>query len=270
MVVEGRIRVNGRVVSELGSWVDPARDRVEVDGRPVAVQPLRWILLHKPRGCVTIRSDRERRPTVYDLLPGEFGALSHVGRLDADTEGLLLLSNEGEVAHRLLHPSVGVEREYEAWVRGVPTAATLRRLERGVTLSDGVARALRARLLEVQARLDGGGRVDGGRRAKTGRGTSAKTGRGTGASAGRGTGASAGRGTGAKALVRLVLREGRNREVRRLCAAVGHPVVGLRRVRFGPIRLGRTPRGGWRELTGEEIALLRRAAAGKGAPKSRS
>lgn len=213
----GRVRVNGTVVTTLGTRVVPGRDTVEVDGAEVEVPGPRWILLHKPAGRVTTTDDPRGRSTVYDLLPGEVRALglSYVGRLDLDTEGLLLLTNEGDVMNRLLHPSGEVEREYEVGVSGVPGSAALGRLEEGVELDDGLARARRVRLLR---------REDGG------------------------------------AVVALVLTEGRNREVRRLCAAVGHPVRWLRRIRFGPVHLGDLSPGTWRDLTDDEIRRLRERA----------
>lgn len=212
---EGRVRVNGEVVTEMGARVDPARDRVQVDGRDVEVSPPRWILFHKPPGCLTTRSDPRGRATVYDVLPDEMGSLKYVGRLDRGTEGLLLLTNEGDAIHGLTHPSNEVDREYRALVRGGPSEATLRRLRNGIDLPDGPARAESVRIL---------------------------------------------RQGGDEALLMLVLREGRKREVRRLLRAVGHPVRRLKRVRFGPLRLGDLPRGSWRELEPDEVRALRRAA----------
>lgn len=215
----GRVRINGTVVTTLGTKVVPGSDRVEVDGERVELPEPRWIMLHKPSGVLTTRHDPRGRPTVYDLLPDAVKALglSYVGRLDMDTEGLLLMSNEGDVMNRLLHPSGEVEREYEVGVSGAPAPRTLRGIEGGVELGDGPARARAARLLREET---GGG------------------------------------------VLRLVLTEGRNREVRRLCAAVGHPVRWLRRIRFGPVELGDLPPGAWRDLTGAEIERLRSRAAG--------
>lgn len=212
LMVQGRVRVNGSVVTTPGTRIVPSEDRVEVDGREIGRVPFRWILFNKPAGVLTTTDDPHGRPTVYDLLPDDASGLSYVGRLDLDTEGLLLLTNEGDAVHALLHPSYGVEREYEAGVEGVPDAGTLRRLTRGVELEDGPARAASA---EVVGR------------------------------------------EGEDAVVRLVLLEGRKREVRRLCSAVGHPVRRLRRVRFGPIGLGELPRGRWRELEEDEVARIR-------------
>jgi len=216
MILAGRVSVNGRVVTELGTRVDPSTDRVAVDGEPVALVEPVWIALHKPPGHVTTRSDPQGRPTIYDLIPESYAGLFHVGRLDVDSEGLLLLTNQGDVSHRLLHPRRGVDRVYEVLVRGAVTDEGIRRLLEGVELEDGVARAVTVR------RLPGAGP--------------------------------------GRTRLRVTLREGRKREVRRLFAVIGHPVRRLVRVRFGPIRLGRLERGRWRRLSAAEIAALRRAA----------
>ena len=147
LILQGRVRVNGTVVLTLGSKILPEEDRVEVDGRLVGEARVRWILVHKPPGVVTTRSDPQGRPTVYGLLPKDLGELRYVGRLDQPTEGLLLLTNEGELVHRLTHPSYEVEREYEAWVKGVPKEDTLRRLQEGVELQDGPARATKVKVI---------------------------------------------------------------------------------------------------------------------------
>jgi len=147
LILQGRIRVNGEVVLTLGSKIQPGEDRVELDGKLVGSTPPRWILFHKPPGVVTTRSDPQGRPTVYGLLPEDMSELRYVGRLDLPTEGLLLLTNEGDLLHRLTHPSHEVEREYHGWVKGVPTGDTLRRLQRGVELEDGPARATRVKVI---------------------------------------------------------------------------------------------------------------------------
>lgn len=147
LMTQGRVRVNGTVVTTLGARVRPGRDRVEVDGRLVEEAPFRWVMVNKPAGALTTADDPHDRRTIYDVLPDGLEGLSYVGRLDRDTEGLLLLTNEGDAVHGLLHPSFGVEREYHAGVRGTPTPATLRRLTAGVELDDGPARALEARKL---------------------------------------------------------------------------------------------------------------------------
>lgn len=211
LIVAGRVRVNGRPATVLGTRVHPELDEVFVDGVRVRPGPVRWVMLNKPAGFLTTRHDDRGRDTVYDLLPESLRGLVHVGRLDQATEGLLLLTNDGEVAHRLAHPRHRVEREYRARVAGTPSAAVLGCLVSGVQLEDGVARARRARILVRDP---------------------------------------------PRALLELVLTEGRKREVRRMCRAVGHPVRRLERVRFGPIRLRGLARGAWRELTKAEMAAL--------------
>ncbi|MFV2006211.1 MAG: pseudouridine synthase [Longimicrobiales bacterium] len=217
LIEGGRISVNGEVVTVLGSQVDPAHDHVMFDGCPVELKAPRFIALNKPPGVLTTERDTRGRRTIYDVLPGDMAGLRYVGRLDLNTEGLLLLTNDGDVASRLLHPRTGVEREYEATVKGVVTPDTFGRLTAGVTLDDGTARAHRAAVLE--------------RRERSTRLT-------------------------------LVLAEGRKREVRRMLRAVGHEVMALRRVRFGPIELGGLAKGEWRELTKDEVRALRAIATG--------
>lgn len=215
LIASGRVRVNDVVIRELGTRVDPRSDRVFVDNRRVVPARTRWVLLNKPAGVLCTRRDPGRRPTVYQLLSSDDGSLRYVGRLDRDTEGLLLFTNDGDLAHQLLHPSSEVDREYEIEVADKPGPDVAAALERGVQLEDGWARAKRARLI--------GRREDGW-------------------------------------LMRLVLTEGRKREVRRLMNAVGHPVKKLRRVRFGPIRLGALASGEARELEASEISRLRALA----------
>lgn len=157
LMAQGRVRVNGVPAVTPGIRVNPDRDQVEVDGQRVGVESARWILLNKPPGVLTTRVDPGGRPTVYGLLPPDAGSLRYVGRLDRETDGLLLLTNQGDVAHRLLHPSTGVSREYRAQVEGIPGPAALRRMAQGVTLEDGVARAESIRLLGRRA--DGSGLV---------------------------------------------------------------------------------------------------------------
>jgi 23S rRNA pseudouridine2605 synthase len=214
LIRESRVTVNGRVAT-LGDRVDPRADRVEVDGVRVPLDPeLRYLALHKPRGVVTTARDPQGRPDVSRYYP-EGVRVFPVGRLDRDTEGLLLLTNDGELANRLLHPRYGVEREYLAEVDGRPTERTLAALRRGVELEDGPARA-------ASARPAGG--------------------------------------SGERGAVRVVMTEGRKREVRRLLEAVGLPVRRLIRVRVGPIRLGRLGPGEVRELDPREVRELLRDA----------
>lgn len=212
LMLDGRITVNGVTVRELGTKADPARDDVRVDGRRVkAPARRRYLLLNKPRGYVTTRSDPQRRPTVIDLLAGVRDYVYPVGRLDFDSEGLLILTNDGELAALLTHPRHGVARVYEARVLGAPDDHDCDRLARGVTI-DG----RRAAAAEVE-RLG-------------------------------------------PSHLRITVHEGRNRQVRRMCEAIGHPVEQLRRVAIGPIRDPKLRPGAWRDLRDEEVDRLRRAA----------
>lgn len=214
MIRAGRVSINGEVVTELGVRVDPDADEVEVDGRVVAPAAPIWIALHKPPGYVVSRRDPQGRPTIYELLPKEFAGLFHVGRLDFESEGLLLLTNEGDVAHRLLHPSYGMDRVYDVGVRGRVTDDEIAQLLAGVELEDGLTRAI-----EIKRRPRPGPRAD---------------------------------------RLLVTMREGRKRVVRRLFAAIGHPVLRLVRRRFGPIELGSLKRGSWRRLHPREVTALRR------------
>lgn len=210
LIAAGRVRVNGHVAI-LGERVDPESDLVEVDGAAVGVrQGLVHYLLNKPTGVVTTASDPQGRPTVAGLVPDD-PRVFPVGRLDTDTEGLLLLTNDGELAHRLTHPSFGVDKEYLVEVEGVPARGALRRLREGVELDDGPTQPATVS-------------------------------------------------TAGPSLLRITIHEGRNRQVRRMCAAVGHPVRRLVRVRIGPITDHRLPPGEWRPLERDEVRALEHAA----------
>jgi 23S rRNA pseudouridine2605 synthase len=219
LMLEGRVSVNGVTVRELGTKTDPAHDDIRVDGRRVSVVTRhRYLLLNKPRGYVTTRSDPQRRPTVIDLLRGVREYVYPVGRLDFDSEGLLLLTNDGDLAARLTHPRHGVARVYEARVLGIPDARDVDRLSRGVVL-DG-RRTERAEVKLLPHNRDA-----------------------------------------SNATLAITIREGRNRQVRNMCDAIGHPVTQLKRVAIGPLRDTKLKPGEWRELTADEIERLRRAAA---------
>jgi pseudouridine synthase len=225
LITQGRVEVNGEVVRTLGSRADPEKDLVKVDGRRLRfdIRP-RYILLNKPKGVVTTRRDPQRRRTVIDLLAGVREYVYPVGRLDYDSEGLLLLTSDGDLAARLTHPRHAVERVYHAIVVGSPAEEDLERLRRGVFL-DG------ARTAPAEVRRAGA--VDRGAR-----------------------------GGSRDQLTKLVitLREGRNRQVRRMCAGIGHPVRKLTRTRMGPIKLGDLRPGQWRDLTPNEVEKLKGAA----------
>ena len=206
LIKAGRVRVNGKP-GALNTFVE-AGDRVELDGRPLVPQKLAYVLLHKPIGVVTTARDPHRRPTVVDLV-GHGSRVVPVGRLDADTTGALLLTNDGPLAHRLAHPRYEVEKVYEADVEGEPDDDALRRLREGVELEDGPTAPARVRRL-------GPSRLE------------------------------------------LAVHEGRKHQVKRMLAAVGHPVVRLHRSRYASLTLKGLEPGESRELTGPEVDSLRR------------
>lgn len=221
LIAAGRVAVDGEVAS-LGRRVDPEHDRITVDGIPVVVRAdVVYYLLNKPARVVTTARDPEGRPTVIDLVPLE-PRVFPVGRLDYETEGLLVLTNDGELAQLLSHPSHAVEKAYLAEVEGVPTRAALRRLREGVDLDDGRTAPARARIVQTH---------------------------------------------GDNAALEVVIHEGRNRQVRRMCEQVGHPVRRLVRTRIGPVSDRRLPPGEWRPLHRREVRALFEAA---GAPEKTS
>ncbi|NPV10149.1 MAG: rRNA pseudouridine synthase [Anaerolineae bacterium] len=207
----GRVSVNGQPAI-LGQKVG-ARDQVLVDGQLVSLRPegLAYYALHKPAGVITSVRDELGRRTVMDLatVPER---VYPVGRLDADSEGLVLLTNDGELAHRLTHPRHSVPKVYQVWLRGKVTPSAVSRLLQGVTLDDGPARAERVEVLRVGQE---------------------------------------------SSVLRLTLKEGRKRQVRRMCEVIGHPVERLRRIAIGPLRLGDLSPGRWRRLSPSEVRVLR-------------
>ena len=223
LILDGRVTVNGETITELGSKADPDVDEIRLDGRRVKTTVARrYILMYKPRGYITTRSDPEQRPTVIDLLTtgGVRDYVYPVGRLDYESEGLLLLTSDGDLAERLMHPSHGVEREYHVRVRGVPDRDALRRLAGGVMLDGRKTAPADVEVVKTIAVASG-----------------------------------------EDALLSIVIHEGRNRQVRRMCEAVGHQVVRLRRVRIGPIHDEHIRPGEFRDLTEKEVAVLKRVAA---------
>ncbi|NMD25122.1 MAG: rRNA pseudouridine synthase [Actinobacteria bacterium] len=216
MISDGRVTVNG-ATAVLGRRVDTDHDLVEVDGVPIGVRPgLVYYLLNKPEGVVTTAHDPQGRRTVVQIVPAE-PRVYPVGRLDVATEGLLLLTNDGDLAHRLAHPSHGVEKEYLAEVDGAPGGGAVRRLRDGVELEDGITAPAK-----VSQPSPG--------------------------------------------VLRITIHEGRNRQVRRMCEAVGHPVHRLVRVRIGPLRDAQLKPGEWRELSQAEVRSLVESAAGDTRP----
>lgn len=217
-IVAGRIRVNGRVVTELGTRIDPEQDLVDVDGAAVQLDVTkRYVMLNKPAGIVSSMRDEHGRADLRRFASQYEERLYNVGRLDAETSGLLVLTNDGELAHVLAHPSFGVTKVYIAKVEGVVTPQTISTLTKGIELDDGPIAADRARLLDTS-------------RSHAGSTSSS--------------------------LVELTLHSGRNRIVRRMMAAVGHPVVDLVRRQFGPLHLGTLPTGKTRELSKIELGAL--------------
>jgi 23S rRNA pseudouridine2605 synthase len=215
-ITEGRVQVDGVVVTELGARVDRARQEIKVDGEPLPRTRLQYFAVHKPPGIVSTARDPSGRPRVIDLLPPGVGRMFNVGRLDMASEGLILVTNDGPLADKLTHPRHGVEKIYEVLVAGQPAPDVLDQVKRGVHLSDGYVHAVDVR-------------VKSSKKGAT--------------------------------LLEMVLDEGRNREIRRLLARLGHKVQRLIRVAVGPIRLGELPRGAVRMLTPEEVRKLKDAAA---------
>src|SRR5438105_8381438 len=215
LISAGRVLINGHVVRDLATKVDPEKQRVAVDGEPVRTERPAYWLVNKPRGYLCTNRDPARRPLVIDLVPQVSQRVYTVGRLDEDSEGLLLLTNDGDLANRLMHPRFGVEKTYQVRVAGVPTPENLRQLLHGVWLSEGHVRAKQVK----RERKQGG-----------------------------------------STWLRIVLNEGKNREVRRMLARLGHKVLRLRRIGLGPLTLGSLPAGKARRLSGPELDMLRKAA----------
>lgn len=217
LIEAGRISVNGQVVTELGTKVDPEADEVRLDGAPVrkAAEAV-TLMLNKPAGYLTSMKDPQGRPCVAQLVPlDEFPALYPLGRLDYDTTGLLLFSTDGELGNAVLHPSHHVDKTYRALVKGKPSEAALDRLRSGVVLDDGPTQPAEVRLAGCK---------------------------------------------GKNAYVEIIIHEGRKRQVKRMCEAIGHPVLQLHRASFGPLELGDLPEGKYRVLSEQEVAALERAS----------
>jgi 23S rRNA pseudouridine2605 synthase len=224
LIASGRVTVDGRVVRELGTKVSPEA-KIAVDGQSVHAERLVYWLVNKPRGYLCTNRDPGRRPLAIDLVPQVNQRVYTVGRLDEASEGLLLLTNDGELAHRLMHPRFGVEKTYQVQVAGHPTPDDFRRLLHGVWLSDGHVKARHVKRL---------------------------------------------RSRGESTWLRIVLSEGKNREIRRLLARLGHKVLHLRRIALGPVQLKGLPRGKARKLTPNEVSALERSAHKASAPEQAS
>jgi len=219
MVLEGRVVVNGQVVDQLGFKADWMKDHIKVDGKRLSrPEPKITLLLNKPKNYLSTVKDPKGRPTVMDLLGRIKWRVYPVGRLDFDAEGILLLTNDGDLAYQLSHPKFSIPRTYWAKVEGIPEKTELMRLKRGVMLEDGVARVLSIHLLRKMEK---------------------------------------------HSWVEAIVTEGRNHLIKRIFSAIGHPVLKLKRVGFGPIRLEGLPTGQYRRLTDEEMKVLREMIDGQ-------
>ncbi len=210
-ILAGRVSVDGKTVTELGTKVDPQSQKIALDGETLRMERKKYYALNKPPGVLSTNRDPEGRPRVIDLFPPGGPRLFTVGRLDEDSEGLLLVTNDGDLAQKLAHPKFRIARRYELQVAGVPKPGTLAELRKGLYFTEGRFRVQQAKILKVR---------------------------------------------GQSAIVEAILTEGHNRELRRLFARVGHKVMKLKRVAFGPVQLGRLPRGEHRDLTRDELAEL--------------
>ena len=213
LILSGEVTVNQQVADHPGIQIDPHKDLVQVRGKTIGLAPGTTLILHKPKGVICTRSDPGNRKTIYDLLPRRLGVtgIQSIGRLDFDSSGLLILTNDGDLHSAMEHPSHEIERVYLVKARGILDRATKRRFLDGVDLEDGPARALGVKVLRV---------------------------------------------SGGVTRLELTLAEGRNREVRRLCEAVGLAVLDLKRIRFGAIHLDQLPPGKWRDPTSRESAFF--------------
>lgn len=225
LITTGRVTIDGQVADNLGVRVDPDHQKLTVDGERVKLQAKKYFLINKPPGCVCTNSDPGGRTRVIDLFPAMETRLFTVGRLDEPTEGLLLVTNDGELAHRLAHPRFQVERVYRVLVAGQPTAEALQQLQQGMYFTEGKFRLREAKKLKSK---------------------------------------------GLSSLLEIVITEGHNREVRRLFARIGHKVMSLQRVQFGPLRLGELGPAEYRPLRPQEIQKLKEFAVEVGTPRPRA
>jgi 23S rRNA pseudouridine2605 synthase len=224
LITTGRVEVDRKVITELGTRVDPLRQQVRVDGVPLAQPKRAYYAVNKPPGVVSTNRDPAGRPRVIDLVPHhDQQRLFAVGRLDLSSEGLILVTNDGDLANQLTHPRYGVSKTYRVMVAGYPSPEQLDQLRRGMHLAEGIARADRVEIKRKYKQA---------------------------------------------AIMEMVLREGRNREIRRIMARLGHKVLQLARIAVGPIRLGKLAPGECRRLTPAEVEALRQAVSKKGAPKN--
>ncbi len=219
LILAGKIKVNGVVVRTLGSKVDPEKDKIEVEGKLLITEaPKIYIILNKPAGYVTTAYDPQGRPTVLDLVRDAGARVYPVGRLDFDTEGLLLLTNDGELTYALTHPKHEVGKTYLALVQGVPGPDKLKRFQKGLRLADGPTAPAKVRLMKTVRN---------------------------------------------NAWLEITIHEGRNRQLRRMCETIGHPVFRLKRIKLGFLTMDKLEEGKYRQLTKEEVSKLKQLAKGQ-------
>jgi len=220
LILSGKVKIDGRVVTELGVKADPEQNVIEVDGKKITeMEKLIYILLFKPAGYVSTVHDPQKRRTVLDLISGIKERVYPVGRLDYDTSGLLILTNDGQLTHELIHPSREVEKTYRAMVKGIPHSVSLKKLATGIELDDGKTAPAQVKIKKTD---------------------------------------------GDHALIDITIHEGKNRQVRRMFTAVGHPVIWLKRIAFGFLDLGKMKPGEWRYLTKQEVERLKSLSKPKG------
>jgi len=213
LILAGRVRVNGQTITELGLKADPNKDLIEVDGKRIMGESLRYVLFHKPKGVITSVTDPQGRKVVTDFIKVK-ERIYPVGRLDFDTSGLLLMTNDGDLANKIAHPRFEIDKVYVATVRGFPGEKALDTLRKGVMLEDGITQPAKVKLCSMDEKKG-------------------------------------------QSIVQLTIHEGRNRQVRRMCQAVGHPVIQLKRIQLGFLTLGKLQAGQYRELTREEVDKLK-------------
>lgn len=214
LIQQGKVKVNGTVVKEMGIKIDPEKDTVEVAGKTVKNEEEKvYLLLNKPKGYVTTLRDPQKRPKVVDLLKEVEARVYPVGRLDYDTEGLLLLTNDGDITYKLTHPKHEIGKTYLALVKGVPDQDKLKRFQKGLRLADGLTSPAKVKLLKKQ---------------------------------------------GSNTLLEIIIYEGRNRQIRRMCETIGHPVLELKRTAMGFLQLSGLETGKYRYLTKTEISKLKK------------
>lgn len=224
LILAGKIKVNGVVVRTLGSKVDPEKDKIEVEGKLLITEaPKIYIILNKPAGYVTTAYDPQGRPTVLDLVRDAGARVYPVGRLDFDTEGLLLLTNDGELTYALTHPKHEVGKTYLALVQGVPGADKLKRFQKGLRLADGRTAPAKVKLMKTVRN---------------------------------------------NAWLEITIHEGRNRQIRRMCETIGHPVLRLKRIKLGLLTLEKLEEGKYRRLTKDEVSHLKQLVKGQKATKA--